>query len=110
MVSSVKSFIVAAVFAGATVLMGCGVEELPAGEPQPQEEVMTSERSAMSTCTTSADCAAPDALCCTAAGGGGGSWDCYGWSRHCTTTADCPTGFTCYTSKGRCASWYAVCN
>lgn len=107
MFSSAKPFIVAAFFASASFLMGCGVEDLPVDEPQLQEEVMTPERSAMSTCTTSADCTASIyALCCE---GGGGTFACYGWSRPCSSNTDCPTNYLCETTKGRCYHYTANC-
>jgi hypothetical protein len=107
MFSAAKPFLVAAFFASAACLMGCGVEELPVDEPQLQEEVTGPERSAMSTCGTSSDCtASPDALCCE---GGGGTWACYGWSIQCGANNSCPTGYRCETVKQRCYSWYGNC-
>jgi len=105
MFSSAKSFIVAAFFACAIFLMGCGVENPPVDAPQIQEEVVDPERSALSTCSTSLDCTgSPDALCCE---GGGGAFYCYGWSRQCSPSSPCPNNFICEPTKGRCY-WYTA--
>jgi hypothetical protein len=105
----VNSFVVAVFLVGASVLTGCGVESMPVDQPPVQEEVSDPERNAMADCVTNADCAGANTLCCWS-NSGPSPRQCFGWGTVCTQDSDCPSGYLCAESKGRCWSTiYAVC-